>query len=664
MSADPILTAERNHLDQSTAALALMRRSAEGITDAGVDAFASESLGAARACRLKALADDGTVPPFFGRTDRSDTAETFHIGRRHVRDELGDPLVIDWRAPMSTPFYRATAADPQGVRLRRRFGFAGARLTSYEDELLELGGRTGESEILLAEIERPRVGPMRDIVATIQPDQDEIVRAPLDVSVCVQGAPGTGKTAVGLHRAAYLLYTYPDRLRQSGVLVIGPNRAFLGYISAVLPALGEGGVEQLSVAELTAAVPVRGADPADVATLKGDARWADVLRRAIYGGIGKPKDSLAVPLSGRRYRVPEQSLRRYVDDLRRSDVRYTAGRERLALAIAENARRQKEAVGGSPTDADVRRAARSEEVADFLQDVWPAVDAHLLVASLLSTPKALARAADGILTTEEQALVLWRQPPRSATSARWSAADAVLVDEAAGLLERTPSYGHIVLDEAQDLSPMQYRAVARRSSTGSVTVLGDVAQGTSPWSSTDWLTSLRHLDKPEAVVQPLTRGYRVPGEVLAYANRLLPHLGVSLAAVTSVRHGDHALIVHSVSAVDDAAVKEVERLLGFEGSVGVICADATVAGLTQTLSAAGLDPQVLTDEAAGPRLSVVPATLAKGLEFDSVLVVEPAEIVAAEPRGLNRLYVVLTRAVSRLVVIHTEPLPAELTVPA
>ena len=638
-----------------------MRRSAEAITDGGVDAFASESLGSARARRLEALADDGTVPPFFGRTDRSDTGETFHIGRRHVRDERGDPLVIDWRAPMSTPFYRATTAEPMGVRLRRRFGFAGVRLTSYEDELLlEVGGLPGESRILLEEIERPRVGPMRDIVATIQPDQDEIVRAPIDVSVCVQGAPGTGKTAVGLHRAAYLLYTYPDRLRQAGVLVVGPNRAFLGYVAAVLPALGEGGVAQLGIAELTSSVPVRAEDRPEVATLKGDARMAAVLRNAVYGGIRRPTDSVAVALAGRRYRVSEQSLRRSVDDLRRSDVRYSAGRERLALAIAENARRQKEAGGGSPTDADMRRAARSAEVTALVEAVWPAVGADALVASLLSTPSVLARAARGILTEDELRLLAWSRPPRSVKSARWSAADTVLVDEVAGLLERTPSYGHIVLDEAQDLSPMQYRAIARRSSTGSITVLGDVAQGTSPWASKDWRTSLEHLDKPAAVVQSLTRGYRVPGEVLAFANRLLPFLGVSVEAVTSVRHGDHALGVHGVASVDDAVVEEAERLLDFEGSVGVICADVAVDGLTETLSAAGLDPEVLTDAAAGPRLSVVPATLAKGLEFDSVLVVEPADIVAAEPRGLNRLYVVLTRAVSRLVVIHAQRLPEEL----
>lgn len=636
-----------------------MRRAADALTDGGIDAFASESLGAARARRLDALADDGTVPPFFGRTDRSDTGETFHIGRRHVRTESGDPLVIDWRAPMSTAFYRATSNDPLGVRRRRRFGFVDAELTSYEDELLE-SGQVGDSQILLAEIERPRVGPMRDIVATIQPDQDEIVRAPIEESICVQGAPGTGKTAVGLHRAAYLLYTYPDRLRQAGVLVVGPNRAFLGYIAAVLPALGEMGVAQVGITELTGAVPVRAVDSAAVGTLKGDARMADVLRRAVYGGLGKPTESVPVPLGGRRYRISERSLRRHVEDLRRSDVRYAAARERLGLAVAEEARRQKEAGGGSPTDPEMRRAARSPEVREFLDRVWPALDAATVVYRLLTDPVALGRAARGILTDGEQRMLAWSSAPRSAGAARWSASDAVLVDEVQGLLHRAPSFGHVVLDEAQDLSPMQCRAVARRCATGSVTVLGDLAQATSPWASTDWARTLGDLAKPDARVHPLTRGYRVPEEVLGYANRLLPHLGVSLGAVTSVRHGADALTVQQVSSVDGAVADVARRLLDVEGSVGVICADASVPRLAAALDRAGLNPQVLTEEATGPRLSVVPATLAKGLEFDSVAVIEPAEIVAAEPRGLHRLYVVLTRAVSRLVVLHADPLPAEL----
>ncbi|MDT4938921.1 MAG: hypothetical protein QOG80_2592, partial [Pseudonocardiales bacterium] len=258
-----------------------MQQSAAAIADFGVDELASQSLGRLRAERLRSLAADPDAPPFFGRIDRA--AETFHIGRRHVRDELGDPVVIDWRAPVARAFYRATPANRMGVRLRRRFGFAngGSTLTSFEDEQLDQGESLGlDSQLLRDEIERPRVGPMRDIVATIQPDQDDLVRADLDTSLCVQGAPGTGKTAVGLHRAAYLLYTYPERLRRTGVLVVGPNQAFLHYIGQVLPSLGEAGIEQTTVAELVGTPDAAGTEATELATLKGDERMAGVLRRA------------------------------------------------------------------------------------------------------------------------------------------------------------------------------------------------------------------------------------------------------------------------------------------------------------------------------------------------------------------------------------------------
>src|SRR5215212_2043851 len=379
-----------------------MRTAAGAVVDAGVDAWASERLGAARAERLRSLAADPGVPAFFGRTDTA--TETFHIGRRHVRDAAGDPVVIDWRAPMSRPFYQASAVDPRGLVRRRRFGFAAGELTGYEDEPLVTGDEH-ESRFLREEIERPRSGPMRDIVATIQPDQDEIVRAPLAESICVQGAPGTGKTAVGLHRAAYLLYTHGGQLARSGVLIVGPNRAFLRYIEQILPTLGEVDVEQTTVADLTARVPVRAEDAPDVAVLKGDARMAEVLRRALWGEIRKPGDSVQVPLAGRRYRVPVERLKRYLDDLRRRSradddqqlLHYAAGRERLAMLLAEDARRQKEEAGGSPTDAETRRAARSPEVRAFCDAVWPARNAAGLVHALLSEPGRLARAARGVL---------------------------------------------------------------------------------------------------------------------------------------------------------------------------------------------------------------------------------------------------------------------------
>ena len=663
---DPVLTAERAHLARAADCLTDMRTAASAVVDAGVDAWASERLGAARAQRLRSLAADPGVPAFFGRTDTAE--ETFHIGRRHVRDAAGDPVVIDWRAPMSRPFYQASALDPQGVVRRRRFGFAAGELTGYEDEPLVAGNERG-SRFLREEIERPRSGPMRDIVATIQPDQDDIVRAPLTESICVQGAPGTGKTAVGLHRAAYLLYTHGGQLSRSGVLVVGPNRAFLRYIEEVLPTLGEIDVDQTTVGGLTARVPVRAVDRPEVAVLKGDARMAEVLRRALWGEIAKPADSVQVPLAGRKYRVPVERLKRYVDDLRRRAradddqqlLHYAAGRERLATLVAEDARRQKEEGGGSPTDAETRRAARSAEVRAFCDEVWPARDAAALVHDLWADPARLARAARGVLTDGEQAS-LHRPAARSVRAASWTEADAVLVDEVAGLLDRTPGYGHVVLDEAQDLSPMQCRAVARRLAAGSLTVLGDLAQATSPWSPSDWQQTLAGLGRPDTVVRPLTQGYRVPGEVLDFANRLLPLIAPGLPAATAVRSDPGALDVRAVTALGQPLVDVVRRLRETPGSIGVVCPDAAVVELAGLLAGAGVPAVALTDDGAQvPAVAVVPATLAKGLEFDAVVVVDPAAIVAAEPRGLHRLYVVLTRAVSTLVVLHRGDLPAPLT---
>ena len=640
-----------------------MHAATRATADAGVDAWASERLGAARAQRLRSLAADPGAPPFFGRTDSD--VESFHVGRRHVRDVAGDPVVIDWRAPMSRPFYQASAADPQGLERRRRFGFSEGLLTSYEDE--SLTADDGPSDLLRQEVERPRSGPMRDIVATIQPDQDDVVRAPLAESICVQGAPGTGKTAVGLHRAAYLLYTHGAQLGRTGVLVVGPNRAFLRYIEQVLPTLGEVEVEQATVADLVDRVPVRAVDPPAVAVLKGDERMAEVLRRALWRGVVKPTESIQVTLTGRRYRIEVDRLKRHVDDLRRSGsgsgdvVHYAAGRERLALTLAEDARRQKEAAGGSPTDAETRTAARSPEVRAFCDAHWPPVDPAGLVARVLSDPDLLARAARGVLEDAEQALLL-RPAARSVRATRWTEADAVLVDEVAGLLERTPGHGHVVVDEAQDLSPMQCRAIARRLGAGSLTVLGDLAQATSPWAVADWSQTLAALGRPDTVVRPLTRGYRVPGEVLAFANRLLPTIAPGLPPATAVRSDPGALRVRRVAALAEPLVEVVTELSGTAGSTGVVCADADVPALVALLAAGGLDVPALTDDAEAARVAVVPASLVKGLEFDHVVVVEPAAIVAAEPRGLHRLYVALTRAVSSLVVLHRGELPAALAV--
>ncbi|HEX3816217.1 MAG TPA: ATP-binding domain-containing protein [Mycobacteriales bacterium] len=649
-SDDPVLTAERNHLAEAKVALQHMRARAEQISDTGADEYTSFALGVARAKRLAALADDPDVPEFFGRLDHPD--ETFHIGRRHVRDEVNEPLVIDWRAPMARAFYRATPQNPYGVQRRRRFGFSAGRLTSYEDERLD-DDSPSESRILREEIERPRVGPMRDIVATIQPDQDEIVRSDLDVNLCVQGAPGTGKTAVGLHRAAYLLYTYATALRRSGALVVGPNRAFLGYIGAVLPALGEVGVTQVTIDELVERVPIRAVDSPEAALLKGDPRWAEVLRKAVYAGVRRPEDSIMVPLAARRYRIQPERLRRWVDDLRRGDLRYAVARERLRALIAGDIRRQREEDGGAPSDRDTARVARSVPVREALDHIWPKVDALEVVAGVLTDPP-------DVFDPGERDLVRWEKAPTSAKRARWSTADAVLIDEAADLLDRAPMYGHIVIDEAQDLSPMQCRAVGRRAAMGSVTVLGDIAQGTTPWATATWAETLRHLGKPDALVEHLTRGYRVPAAVLEIANRLLPHIAAGVDPATAVRQDSDPVIFVRTDSLVAAVVEAAGKALQEVGSIGIVVPDELQSQVDEAMRELPHDVfRADEEEESGSRIAVVSASIVKGLEFDHVVLVEPA-LIATGSRGLQRLYVALTRAVSRLVVVHSEALPTEL----
>lgn len=676
MSATP-LDHERAHLAASRTALRAMRADAEAldITDVTANWVNAEVLQSELDLRIKALADLADTPLFFGRLDYAKDGgpgESFYIGRRHVHDADGDPMVIDWRAPVSQAFYRASKREPMDVVLRRRFGYDRGEITAYEDEHLTDPAEAARSSALLQrEIERPRVGPMRDIVATIQPEQDVIVRAEVGGTVCVQGAPGTGKTAVGLHRVAYLLYAHRERLARTGTLVIGPNDSFLRYIEQVLPALGELEVQQATVAELVAHVAVRGVDPAPVARLKGDARMAEVLRRAVRAGVTMPAEPVVVVRGSRRWRVPAYEVEELVRELLERDIRYNSAREALPRRIAHAVLVRMERAGEAPDDRVQDAVARNPAVKAAVKAIWPAVDPVKLVLRLLSDAEFLAAHAEGILDADEQRLLLWEKPPRGVRSARWSAADAVLVDEARDLVERTPSLGHVVLDEAQDLSPMQYRAVGRRCSTGSATVLGDIAQGTTPWATESWAAALAHLGKPEAAVEELTQGFRVPREVIAYASRLLPSIAPGLAEATSIRESAGDLAIRGVApgALDGAVAAACgEVLRGREGSVGLIAADGRVAAVGAALDAAGLPylaPGEETTSAA--RLTLVPASLAKGLEYDYVVLDDPAAIVAGEPderTGLRRLYVCLTRAVSGLTVLHAEPLPAQLTAAA
>ncbi|MFE6786414.1 HelD family protein [Streptomyces sp. NPDC057680] len=659
-SLDLELARERSHHDACRAALTRMTEDVAEQVVTGEDTAASgadaEALGRHLRSRAKEMREQPPGPLFFGRLDLDD-GRVHHIGRRRIgEDPAAPPLVVDWRAPVSRAYYQAGARDPQGVLRRRRFGWApysrGASedLTAIEDERLAAGGEVTVSALLTGEIERPRVGPMRDIAATIQPEQDDLVRSDPAASLCVQGAPGTGKTAVGLHRAAYLLYTHPQRIRRSGLLVLGPHRAFLSYISEVLPSLGETGVRQATLDDEIARHPVRARDGEAAARVKHDARMADVLRRALYGRVDPaPAADLAVPDGSYHWRLPAAQLAAIVADVRDEAPPYATGRERVRARIVRALQLRAERRSGPMGAAWARRIERARPVTAFLDACWPKATPEEVLAGLLADP------ADPALTAAERTAIRWDRPPRSHRSARWTAADLVLLDELAGLIERPESYGHVVVDEAQDLSPMECRAIARRTGFGSLTVLGDLAQGTTPWAARDWHEQLAHLGKSGAPVVPLTLGYRVPAAIVDLANRLLPHLGADVPAGRSVRKDGEVTVTRTTDRLDlpAATAGAVRAALAAEGSVGVITAEGLVATVAEAVRGCGADE----------RVAVLPATAVKGLEFDHVVVVEPAAIVAAEARGPHRLYVALTRAVSRLTLVHEADLPDCLTAP-
>ncbi|WP_189942180.1 HelD family protein [Streptomyces aurantiogriseus] len=667
------LLQERAHHDACRTALAAMLADADLHVVTGEDVSASgadaEVLGHRLRSQAKALRELPEGPLFFGRLDFAEGAGGehdglgHHIGRVRVSEHpAAPPLVVDWRAPVSRAFYQASARDPQGVAVRRRFGWApgsrgdSADLTGLEDEHLGRG-ESGASAIVAREIERPRIGPMRDIAATIQPEQDDLVRGDLAESVCVQGAPGTGKTAVGLHRAAYLLYTHPQHIRRGGLLILGPHRAFLSYIAEVLPSLGETGVRQSTLSDEIARHPVTATDPAPTAVVKHDPRMAEVLRRALYGRVtAEHADDLTVPDGSYRWRVAGDEVAAVVAGVLAEEPPYEVGRERVRSRIVRRIQERAERRSGPRPASWLRRIERARPVSGCVDAVWPRVRPEEVVVHLLSDREGLARAADGLLTEDEQEALLRPRPPRSARSARWSSADLVLLDEVAGLLEHPQGYGHVVVDEAQDLSPMECRAIARRVPFGSLTVLGDLAQGTTPWAARSWRTLMTHLGKPDAAVVPLTTGFRVPGAVLALANRLLARLDTDVPPAHSLRHDGELRLRRADDDVPKAVVSAVRDALTHEGSIGVITADTDVPRIRAALATAGIETATGPD-APTARVTVLPATAVKGLEYDHVVAVEPMAIAEAEERGLNRLYVVLTRAVSRLEVVHGRELP-------
>ena len=659
----PDVDAEQEYLDEAYRCLAAMRdRTARTASIAESAAQEVDSAIAQRhlAHRLGTL--DVDVPGLsFGRLDGEDGA-CWYVGRRHVEDYRGDPVVVDWRADVAVPFYRATAVDPFGLRRRRRFMMTGRRLDDLVDEVfddpdsVDAAHHGGIPDPLLAELERERTGEMRDIVATIAAEQDEVIRAPLDTCLVVQGGPGTGKTAVGLHRAAFLLYEHRRELDAAGILVVGPNPIFLRYIAQVLPSLGETAVRQTTLERLLAgsAYRRRGRDGDDTARLKGDARLAAVLAQAVSSSVQPPEDRLEGVTPWGTIRLDADAAFDAVAEVHERGVPHNVGRAALRTRLVRLARQElvarrgEEVANLESVDASLR-ADRSWQRA--LDRIWPALSAASLVRRLLSNRNALRTAGAGVLEADEQALLL-RPPTKRVSDEPWTLDDLALLDEAEALLAGPPpAYGHVVVDEAQDLSTMGFRALGRRSPARSMTVLGDLAQATTPAAQSSWDDVIGHLGDPATARRAdLDLGYRVPAAIVDVANRLLAEAAPGVTPCRSVR-------------LDGRPPRflAVEAALGTEGLHDRIV--AAVAELTDLYtSVAVIAPPGLAPSAQRlPGAAVLAPSDAKGLEFDAVVVAEPAAIAGGTAQGLRLLYVALTRAVQELIVVHALALPPALS---
>jgi DNA helicase IV len=657
----PDLVTEQAYLDRAHDHLAVMQSTATRLADryqlTARDDFNDAAVEHTMRRYRAALDVGGSL--CFGRID-TDNGDRWYIGRRHVEDATGDAVVVDWRAGVATPFYRATFADPLGLARRRRFAMDGRQLVELFDEDFadpdSAHRASGIPDPLLAELDRSRTGQMRDIVATIQAEQDLVIRAPLDLLLVVQGGPGTGKTAVGLHRAALLLYDHRELLERDGVLVVGPNRLFLRYISQVLPSLGETSVVQTTLTGL-GSVDVSGADDDAVAALKGDRRMAEVVARAAWGRTVALDDDVRIRTSFGNLTITAAEVndalvaaladRRTVasnrDGFRAAVLRLAF--DRLVARRPEGLKLSDEVATALRTSTDLRRV---------LDRAWPAITAPALVRRLLTNRAALAAAANSILTDGEQA-TLRRRAARRADEEPWTAADVVLIDEADAVLGGRPRrFGHLVVDEAQDLSAMAWRMLARRCArTLSMTVLGDLAQSTTPAGQSRWDDVVQVLGAPDAMLYAeLDVGYRVPEQILAFANGLLPHAGVDVTPTRSARATAAAPEIVEASELPDAVVATATALATVHTSVAVIAPEE----LHPDLIAGGLP----AGEALASTISLITPAESKGLEFDAVVVVEPALVAGAGEQGVRLLYVALTRAVQHLTVIHAAPLPAGL----
>jgi DNA helicase IV len=649
VDAFPELGRERERLAFARAARERMIERLERVdSHSAADEFTAEYVEVTVEEALEDLRAPG-AGDFFGRIDTTDevgqrrsATERWYIGRRHIEDDHHDPVVVDWRAPIAAPFYRATAADPLGVDLRRRFTLDGGELTAYLDEHLDdpdaadVAG--GIPDPVLAEIGAERTGAMREIVATIQAEQDLVIRAPIDQVLVVQGGPGTGKTAVALHRAAYLLFEHRRRLARDGVLVIGPNRAFLDYVANVLPSLGERSVRQCTVLDLCVPkVEITGEDDPPTARSKGDVAMLDELERAALAAIEPPERDVVVPVGLRRVVFKRGEIGEWLE--RAADAVIPVNQRRLRLrSIAQQEL--------------MRRSGRD--------DVWPqAGELRAAIGAAWRTQQPV-RLVDRLL------------PGPRGRRREWTAADQLLVDEANSLLNGPPlTYGHVVVDEAQDHSAVALRVIGRRTPAGSMTLVGDVAQSTTASGQERWddlfayVAPVAGTPRHRGAVAELTIGYRVPEPILSVANRLLPLTGVDAGASRSVRTTSHppswnhtssdALAAEVVTVT--AAVKHRWRL------TGVIAPLELHDAIAGALHSGGLEAVDHMHQLHHVEVPLFGPEQVKGLEFDGVVVVEPDIILDGTPRGARLLYVAMTRAVQELAFVTTSRTPTAVIAP-
>jgi DNA helicase IV len=646
--AHPELHEEQAYVDHAYECLEKMRKTLEGAQDRMATEFAAVAVEAWMKRRQKTFAD-AERGLCFGRLTLDGLQRPLYVGRRWVHDDKQDVLVCNWQAPAARPFYTATPADPQRVTQRRRYRTSGRRIVDISDESLDGTAVEGASvsDFLLEELERRREGRMRDIVATIQADQYRLITAAPEGALVVQGGPGTGKTAVGLHRASWLLYTHGEQLRR--VLVVGPNPTFMEYVSHVLPALGEEAVEQRAVSELLDGIEVGREEASDVARLKADPRLAEVVTRAVELSLKPAPEELVLYVDGEFISVREREVAEYLQAALEEDVPLAVARERFRMAVLRRFyERYGEKLGERALRSfdDLERALKNKGfLAKYLDRGLPVPRADKLVSRLLTSPAALREASDGILDAREQKLLL-RDRPRRVADLRWSDHDLPLIDVARTLIDGPPrAYGHVIVDEAQDLSPMQLLAISRRAADGSLTMLGDVAQATGPVVYGRWEELRPFLPAvADVTIEELRHAYRVPAEIMDLALPLLDRIAPDMERPLSYRRGGAApKLVHAAEPeLMATALREAAEL---DGLLAVIAPRSLASVAPNGPAFDELSVPVLT-----PRQS-------KGLEFDHVVVVEPASIAdEGDGSGLRELYVALTRPTQTLVVVYSRSL--------